>query len=121
MEAHTERLIERGLLFDYYGGLLNEKNKRIYEAAAVEDMSLTEISEEMGISRQAVSDSLKRIDTKLQGYEKELALIKKSRILEDCAGEIRDVLYGADPEKAGLLTGSDIARIEDILTRIEEL
>ena len=53
-----EKLIERGLLFDYYGGLLSEKNKRIYEAAAIDDMSLTEISEEMGISRQAVPKRL---------------------------------------------------------------
>ena len=107
-----EKLIERGLLYDYYGGLLNEKNKRIYEACAVDDMSLAEIAEEMGISRQAVSETLKRTDAKLQGFERELGLIEKSRSIGGMLDEIRKELSG---------TGEcDRTRILGLVTRIEE-
>ncbi|MBO6146799.1 MAG: DNA-binding protein [Lachnospiraceae bacterium] len=116
-EAHTERLIERGLLFDYYGGLLNEKNKRIYEAAAVEDMSLSEISEEMGISRQAVSETLRRIDIRLQGYDKELGLISKGGRIGGYLGELRDLLAGAGYVS---VKAADKKGIEKILKKIEE-
>ena len=98
-EVPVERLIERGLLFDYYGGLLSEKNKRIYEACAVEDMSLSEIAEEAGISRQAVSENLRRFDEKLKGYEDELQLIAKSRRLEECVKAVREALNDKAPDK----------------------
>ncbi len=92
---YMEKIIERGLLFDYYGGLLNEKNRRIYEACAIEDMSLSEISDEMGISRQAVSETLKRIDLKLERYDRELCLIEKSKRINDIASAIEEAV-GAD-------------------------
>ena len=107
-----EKLIERGLLYDSYGGLLSEKNKRIYEACAVDDMSLAEIAEEMGISRQAVSEALRRIDDRLRGYERELHLIAKSRFLEDCIADLRSALT----EK-----NIDIQRLNEIADRMEEV
>lgn len=108
-----ERLIERGLLFDHYGGLLSEKNKRIYEACAVDDMSLAEIAEEVGISRQAVSETLRRIDEKLKGYEKELGLIRKSRQMEDCVEELRKALGAKTPDMELLRSIAD--RIEEVI------
>ena len=108
-----ERLIERGLLFDHYGGLLSEKNKRIYEACAVDDMSLAEIAEEVGISRQAVSETLRRIDEKLKGSEKELGLISKSRRLEECVEEIRSVIEDKTPDREALKSIAD--RIEEVI------
>ncbi len=98
-EVPVERIIERGLLFDYYGGLLNDRNKRIYEACAVEDMSLSEIAEEAGISRQAVSETLKRMDEKLKGYEDELQLIAKSRRLEECVRAVREAISQEAPDR----------------------
>ena len=107
-----EKLIERGLLYDSYGGLLSEKNKRIYEACAVDDMSLAEIAEEMGISRQAVSDTLKRTDDKLKKYEQELGLIAKTGTIEKCLDEMRSAL---DEKKI------DMDRLKSITDRIEEV
>lgn len=94
-----ERLIERGLLFDYYGGLLSEKNRRIYEASAVDDMSLSEIAEEAGISRQAVSETLRRIDGRLRRYEDELKLIEKSRRIGECVSAVRLTLDKDKPDR----------------------
>ncbi len=107
-----EKLIERGLLYDNYGGLLSEKNKRIYEACAVDDMSLAEIAEEMGISRQAVSDTLNRTDEKLRKYERELGLIEKSRRLKEYADDIRSAI---DEKKI------DKDKLKDIADAIEEV
>lgn len=107
-----EKHIERGLLYDSYGGLLSEKNKRIYEACAVDDMSLSEIAEEMGISRQAVSETLNRTDDKLRKYEKELGLIAKNRRLEECLDDMRSALG----EKT-----TDIRKLKEIADRIEEV
>ena len=87
--THMEKLIERGLLFDHYGGLLSEKNRKLCEASVSMDMSLSELSEEFGISRQAVSEKLQRIDRKLSGYEDELGLVRRSERLGLLAEELR--------------------------------
>ncbi len=107
-----EKLIERGLLYDNYGGLLNEKNKRIYEACVVDDMSLAEIAEEMGISRQAVSETLKRTDDKLRKYEEELGLIRKGRMLGEYASSLRTALGGDSIDR------TEIEKIADALEEV---
>ena len=49
-----EKIVEQGLLYDFYGELLTEHQRRIYESAVYEDLSLKELSEEYGITRQGV-------------------------------------------------------------------
>lgn len=78
-----EKLVEQGLLYDFYGELLTEHQREIYEDAVFQDMSLSEIAEEHGISRQGVHDLIKRCDKLLLGYEKKLHLMERfSRIKE---------------------------------------
>ncbi len=108
-----EKLIERGLLYDSYGGLLSEKNKRIYEACAVEDMSLSEIAEEVGISRQAVSETLNRTDEKLRRYEGELGLIDKRNKITAFLDGIRSELDKEKPDKEKLRKFAD--SIEEVI------
>ncbi len=72
-----EKIVEQGLLYDFYGALLTEHQKRIYEDAVYGDLSLSEIAEEAGISRQGVHDLLKRCDRLLLGYEEKLHLVEK--------------------------------------------
>ena len=115
-----EKLIERGLLFDHYGGLLSEKNKRIYEAAAVDDMSLSEIAEEIGISRQAVSDTLNRTDSKLRRYEDELHLIERNRRIRDRLDKIRTILDSASDTEAGVYGEDSIGMMRGLVDSIEE-
>ena len=79
-----EKLIERGLLFDFYGELLTDHQKNIYSEAVFNDLSLAELSEETGISRQGIHDIIKRCDKMLEGYEESLKLINKfNRIKEE--------------------------------------
>ena len=51
-----EKIVEQGLLYDFYGELLTEHQRNIYEGVVFNDMSLSEIAEEQGISRQGVHD-----------------------------------------------------------------
>ena len=72
-----EKIVAQGLLYDFYGELLTEHQRRVYEDVVFNDMSLSEIAEEQGISRQGVHDLVKRCDKILSGYEEKLKLVEK--------------------------------------------
>lgn len=72
-----DKIVEQGLLYDFYGELLTEHQKQIYEDAVYHDMSLSEIAEEQGISRQGVHDLIKRCNKILADYECKLHLVEK--------------------------------------------
>ena len=72
-----ERIVKQNLLYDFYGELLTEHQRQIYEDAIFNDMSLSEISENYGITRQGVHDIIKRCDRALADYEDKLKLIAR--------------------------------------------
>ncbi len=72
-----EKIVEQGLLYDFYGELLTEHQKKIYEDVVYNDLSLAEIAAENGISRQGVHDMVRRCNRTLQGYEDKLHLIQR--------------------------------------------
>ena len=72
-----EKIYKQTMLFDFYGELLTEHQKQVYEDAVYNDLSLSEIAETYGISRQGVHDLIKRCDKLLQGYEDKLHLIER--------------------------------------------
>lgn len=72
-----EEKIEQAYLYDFYGELLNEHQRKIYEDFVFNDLSLGEIADEEGISRQGVHDMVKRCTKTLEGYEERLHLIAK--------------------------------------------
>ncbi|MBQ9490433.1 MAG: YlxM family DNA-binding protein [Lachnospiraceae bacterium] len=72
-----EKIFEQALLYDFYGDLLTEHQKQVYEAAVFNDMSLGEIAAEQGISRQGVHDLIKRCDKILSEYEEKLHLAER--------------------------------------------
>ena len=83
-----EKIVEHGILFDFYGELLTEHQRKIYEEAISEDLSLSELAEEYGISRQGVHDLIKRCDKTLQEYEDKLHLIAKFQQTKEIAKRI---------------------------------
>ena len=72
-----EKIVEQNLLYDFYGELLNEHRRKVYELAVFEDWSLSEIGQECGISRQGVHDLLRRCNRMLEEYEDKLKLMDK--------------------------------------------
>lgn len=67
----------KSLLYDFYGQLLTEHQQSIYQHYYGQDLSLAEIAEYYGISRQAVYDHLKRAEKSLAHYEQSLGLIQR--------------------------------------------
>ncbi|MGF7057248.1 YlxM family DNA-binding protein [Brassicibacter mesophilus] len=72
-----EKIIEIGLLFDFYGRLLNDRQYIAIELYYIHDLSLSEVGEHLEISRQGVHDILKRAENSLYKYEEKLGLVKK--------------------------------------------
>ena len=72
-----DEILKQTLLYDFYGELLTEHQKEIYEQVVLEDYSLSEIAKEAGISRQGVLDGLKRAQKKLQDMEEKLHLVQE--------------------------------------------
>ena len=73
-----EKIVEQGMLYDFYGELLTPHQRKIYEDVVFNDMSLSEIAEKQGISRQGVHDLVKRCDKTLAEYESKLKLSEES-------------------------------------------
>ena len=71
-----EQVIKISQLYDFYSELLSEKQKQYLNDHYFNDFSLTEISENYDISKQAVSNNIKRTITELEQYEEKLNLIK---------------------------------------------
>lgn len=87
-----EKIVERGLLYDFYGELLTNHQRSIFEEAIYQDMSLSEIADEFQISRQGVHDILKRCDKLLYEYEEKLHLVERFVQMQKNAQEINEIL-----------------------------
>ena len=93
------KFLEQALLFDFYGELLTDHQKEIYEQFALEDLSLSEIAEMKGISRQGVHDLVKRCQKTLEGYEMKLHLVEKFLSVKEKVSKIDDTLAERECEK----------------------
>ena len=92
-----EKIVEQTLLFDFYGELLTEHQKIIYEDVVFGDLSFTEAAEVRSISRQGVHDMIKRCNKILAEYEDKLHLVEKFQVIK---GKVEDIRASADnPER----------------------
>ena len=108
-----EKILEQTLLYDFYGELLTEHQKRVYEDVVLNDYSLSEIADELGISRQGMHDMVKRCSRLLNGYEEKLHLVEKFVSLKEKVGEIRKIAKTRESDP-------DMEEIEKISARILE-
>lgn len=72
-----EKIVRQGMLYDLYGELLTEHQRVVYGELVNDDLSLSEIAELHGITRQGVHDLIRRCDKILEGYEDKLHLLEK--------------------------------------------
>ena len=91
------RKVELTWLLDYYGGMLTDKQRQALMLHCEEDMSLGEIAQETGVSRQGVHDMLTRAAQKLFDMEERLGLASRFTRLEDgvenCRTALREKRY----------------------------
>ena len=104
--------LDRSLLLDFYGELLTEKQRTACELHWNEDLSLSEIAQQEGLSRQGVWDNLRRAEAALGEYEAKTGLVR--RYLER-----REAIAAIRAQLAALLPEDEQSR--DILARLEGL
>lgn len=97
-----DRIYEQTMLFDFYGELLTQHQRSVYEEALYHDMSLGEIAEELGISRQGVHDLIRRCEKLLQGYESRLHLVERFSRAKDTVGQIERLTAAEDSSGMGV-------------------
>jgi predicted DNA-binding protein YlxM (UPF0122 family) len=100
-----EEKIRFGSLFDFYGELLGEQQRRICEATLLEDLSLSEIASELGMSRQGVHAHLMRGEKALEEYESRLHLYEKFLRIEELVRQIE-----TEAGEQGLTSIADLSR-----------
>ncbi len=77
-----------GYLFDFYGELLSDRQREIFDFYYNDDLSLSEIADQIGITRQGVRDLLKKAESELINYESKLGLAKRFKEVSESAEKI---------------------------------
>lgn len=83
MDQNLEKKNHYNFLYPYYSSLLTQKQCEVFENYYFEDYSLSEISEALGVSRNAIWDLLKKVEHNLDDYEEKLGLYKKNQVLNN--------------------------------------
>lgn len=109
-----EKIFEQGLLYDFYGELLTEHQRRIYEDAVYNDLSLGEIAADAGISRQGVHDLIKRCDKILLDYESKLHLVER---FEEARKTVNEMMQLTD----GILEKEEAKAVTNELQELKKL
>ena len=106
-----EKSLEIGYLLDFYGEMLNERRRTILDMYYNEDMSLSEIAETLGITRQGARDHIKKAGDELLLFEEKLGMAKKFRLLCECT----------DRAEAIINNKKDISSLLDIISEIRNI
>ena len=105
--ADVEARVELNYLLDFYGPLLTAHRREVLRLYCEEDLSLAEIAEQLGITRQGVSDAINKGRRQLSDYEEKLGLAGRYRALGEEARKCMDALSGVRAE------GEDQQRIRE--------
>ena len=96
--SELDEIVELSYLYDFYGALLKESNRVVFEDYVLSNLSLSEIAKERDITRQGVYDIVKRCRTRLKGYE-------EFQLTKDKLGEIESIAKeNFDEQTAGQIT-----------------
>lgn len=106
-----EKFVEQTLLYDFYGELLTERQQQVYESVVLEDYSLSEVAEDLGISRQGVHDMIKRCNHTLEEYESRLHLVEKFLCIRKQVQKIKELAVGYN---AGEITEISNKMLEEL-------
>ena len=113
--ADVEARVELNWLLDFYGPLLTEHRREVLRLYCEEDLSLAEIAEQLGITRQGVSDAMQKGRRQLNDYEAKLGLAGRYRALGEEAKRCMDALSGVHAE------GEDRKRIQQAEQALENI
>lgn len=107
--------LEFVMLLDCYGELLTDKQRNVMELYYCEDLSLSEIGNPIGITRQAVMDLIKRTENILLNYEKKLGFADRLGKMRDCFDKINSAAQSIDNEQIKNIIINEIKTGSDLL------
>jgi len=93
-----EKLAKIALLADFYGPLLTEKQRNVWDLHYQQDLSLAEIAELEHISRQAIHDLIKRTERILAEYEEKLGLVQRFWAEREKLMEVKTLSQGLNEQ-----------------------
>lgn len=102
------------LLFDFYSELLSAHTREVFEAYITEDLSLSELSERFGMTRQGASDLIRRTKKSLREFEEKLGLEKRFTLIGEEVEKIKKIAGGLDSKEGGLITEAADRIIEEL-------
>ncbi|MDO4804725.1 MAG: sigma factor-like helix-turn-helix DNA-binding protein [Lachnospiraceae bacterium] len=91
-----DKIYERSLLYDFYGELLTDHQKQIFEEVVFDDCTLAEVAERHDISRQGIHDMVRRTTKTLERYEQKLGLVRKFLFVRE---RVNEIMALADDER----------------------
>ena len=80
--------VEMTLLLDYYGELLTERQRQCFDLRYNQDLSMGEIAEVLGVSRQGVFDNLSRAEQRLRNMEEKTGCVRRAKATRKAVGRI---------------------------------
>lgn len=115
----VDEIAKASLLYDFYGALLTEKQRQVMALYHEENLSLSEIANEFGISRQAVHDTLKKAEQALEDYDNKLNLIDKLVRTEEVIAEIDRQIEEIASETKDSQMVERLGKIKSIIDSLE--
>ncbi len=125
-ENRLDKKLKYAELFSFYSELLTDKQKDVFQLYCYQDLSLSEISEDLSISRQAVHDAIHRVENLLDVYEQKLSLSKKFNTRQENIQEINNVLIQMDKcvklisKDKQMAKNNNICDLEDKLNKLKQ-
>ena len=111
-----EKDLKKAYLLDFYGDVLTERKKEVLDMYYNEDLSLAEIAEQIGISRQGVRHVIKKGEEQLSFLEDRLGLADHYEELEEAVSlieSIKSAIAGGNLDKDELC--STLSKVQDII------
>lgn len=109
-----ESRLMRSMLLDYYGEILTDKQRECYDLHYNEDLSLAEIAEQLGISRQGVWDNIRRAEAALESMEEKTGLIARFAAVQQSMNRLHDYFAAIRDNSTGAVRKLALDGMEEL-------
>ena len=120
-----DKTLHMTMIFDFFGELLPNKQREYFDLYYNEDLSLFEIAEKAGITRQGVHDAIARAENTLEGIEAKTGVVRRwleaRAQIDEITDRVRDALDGARDYEDSHVNDGAMAVLREILESLERL
>ena len=122
-EREIDNIARTSLLYDFYGALLTSKQREVMELYHEENYSIVEIADELGVTKQAVHENLKKSERILREYEDKLGLMKsllETRDLIEAIDNRIDIMIGQAEDSGSREIEKGLLEIREMISGLEK-